>query len=688
MAAAKSFQNMDSPAVKSFDQNVNLLAPSHLKSSRVPQNLSIRSDTEDNETDTSTASRLSSDQIRVLEDHFQKEPKPGTEVKKRLAEQLKLSLSRVNNWYQNRRAKASHQKSKLVPIDAASILDTSGYHVDEEVFPRHFPNIKGERLVSDLHLCCIQVLHECRQSPAAISPSFKDLDHDLLDEQLGRLFLWGQGFEPEKLEDALDQSNELREMVLESLCKVGKLIIHDLLPLTEALLASQDYLPRRVQDLELLITRAQSSMSRTHELGSESEEEEEAFEDVSSEDDVEVSDLGVNLEFHVQCLMDLIPSLQQNIAHAEKFQANFSTEQRQILLSWLNKHMNDPYPKKHEVVELAAQTNLTENQVREWYTRYRKRNPKRISHKQPHNSSDASATPTMTDIDESVDIGEPLEDIMEVESQSPSLQETWLLYRSSSSLDTYHQMSSRDETISRSTADSSQSDNNLPYFSTRWLGYSRSRQLGTFPASRTGAERSHQFSSQQSGHSVTSNDTAGRRVGMNGEHMMQPPRFAPERQGDMRFQCTVCNRCHRDKSDWIQDEETHNPQEEWICMHQGPLLVCDEDKTCAFCGESNPTDEHLDSEHNTFLCSQKPVEQRTFGRPDNLHRHMNDSHKAKIETPPNSWRVSKQESDTQQFWCGFCPRILRTWKSRLDHIADHYTKDNFDMTLWKPEPRF
>ena len=117
-------------------------------------------------------------------------------------------------------------KPKLLPIDAASILDTSGHPVDEEVSTRHFPNIKDERLVSDLHFCCIQVLYECRQSIAAKSSSFKDLDCDLLDEQLGRLFLWGQGFEAEELEDALDQSNELREMVLGSLCEVGKLIIH------------------------------------------------------------------------------------------------------------------------------------------------------------------------------------------------------------------------------------------------------------------------------------------------------------------------------------------------------------------------------------------------------------------------------------------------------------------------------
>lgn len=106
--------------------------------------------------------------------------------------------------------------------------------MDEGVFRSHFPNIKGERLVSDLHICCIRILHEFRQTSAATSSSFKDLDYELVDEQRGRLFLWGQGFEPGKLEDAFDQSNELREMVLESLCEIGKLIIHGRVTLASA----------------------------------------------------------------------------------------------------------------------------------------------------------------------------------------------------------------------------------------------------------------------------------------------------------------------------------------------------------------------------------------------------------------------------------------------------------------------
>ncbi|KAL8931458.1 MAG: hypothetical protein Q9211_006947 [Gyalolechia sp. 1 TL-2023] len=60
--------------------------------------------------DTATRPRLTQEQIAVLEDNFKSKPKPGTDFKKQLASQIGLSLQRVNNWYQNRRAKARHQR--------------------------------------------------------------------------------------------------------------------------------------------------------------------------------------------------------------------------------------------------------------------------------------------------------------------------------------------------------------------------------------------------------------------------------------------------------------------------------------------------------------------------------------------------------------------------------------------------
>ncbi|KAI9804345.1 MAG: hypothetical protein M1833_007152 [Piccolia ochrophora] len=58
----------------------------------------------------STRPRLTQEQVNLLEKYFQMHPKPNTDVKRQLAESTDLALQRVANWFQNRRAKAKHQK--------------------------------------------------------------------------------------------------------------------------------------------------------------------------------------------------------------------------------------------------------------------------------------------------------------------------------------------------------------------------------------------------------------------------------------------------------------------------------------------------------------------------------------------------------------------------------------------------
>ncbi|MCJ1469756.1 hypothetical protein MMC07_008398 [Pseudocyphellaria aurata] len=85
---------------------------------------------EPEELDTSSRPRLTQEQIAILEDQFKGKPKPGTEFKKQLASQIGLSLQRVNNWYQNRRAKARHQRPQerrfdVLPPDPNAPWSTS-----------------------------------------------------------------------------------------------------------------------------------------------------------------------------------------------------------------------------------------------------------------------------------------------------------------------------------------------------------------------------------------------------------------------------------------------------------------------------------------------------------------------------------------------------------------------------------
>ncbi|KIW14600.1 hypothetical protein PV08_07384 [Exophiala spinifera] len=71
----------------------------------------------------STRPRLTKDQAEALEAHFQVERKPSSQTKKDLAIQTGLSVGRVANWFQNRRARAKQQrrqeehKAQLISAD-------------------------------------------------------------------------------------------------------------------------------------------------------------------------------------------------------------------------------------------------------------------------------------------------------------------------------------------------------------------------------------------------------------------------------------------------------------------------------------------------------------------------------------------------------------------------------------------
>ncbi|KAI9758485.1 MAG: hypothetical protein M1815_000031 [Lichina confinis] len=71
--------------------------------------------------DGSTRPRLSPEQVWLLEQQFQAEPKPNSHTKRHLAGLTSLSLPRVANWFQNRRAKAKQQR-RLAEIEQTRVL--------------------------------------------------------------------------------------------------------------------------------------------------------------------------------------------------------------------------------------------------------------------------------------------------------------------------------------------------------------------------------------------------------------------------------------------------------------------------------------------------------------------------------------------------------------------------------------
>ncbi|KAI1913666.1 hypothetical protein LOZ58_003678 [Ophidiomyces ophidiicola] len=110
--------------------------------------------------------RLTKEQVETLEAQFQAHPKPTSNVKRQLAVQTNLTLPRVANWFQNRRAKEKQQKRQreferiqaLAKSDQAEneILSTDlnlGCELDngspsEEIDRTTTPSAEGEAAVS------------------------------------------------------------------------------------------------------------------------------------------------------------------------------------------------------------------------------------------------------------------------------------------------------------------------------------------------------------------------------------------------------------------------------------------------------------------------------------------------------------------------------------------------------------
>lgn len=94
-----------------------------------------------------TKPRLGKDEVDILEREFQKNPKPTTQTKRQFAEDMKVDLARINNWFQNRRAKRKQEK-KQEAYEAGQAQEALNY--SEPSSPDAYPNSNG--YYSDSHL--------------------------------------------------------------------------------------------------------------------------------------------------------------------------------------------------------------------------------------------------------------------------------------------------------------------------------------------------------------------------------------------------------------------------------------------------------------------------------------------------------------------------------------------------------
>lgn len=79
-----------------------------------------------------TKPRLSKDEVQLLENEFKKNNKPTSQRKREIADMLGVEPARINNWFQNRRAKAKQIKRRETDPNAAGDVSPTASSPSEQ----------------------------------------------------------------------------------------------------------------------------------------------------------------------------------------------------------------------------------------------------------------------------------------------------------------------------------------------------------------------------------------------------------------------------------------------------------------------------------------------------------------------------------------------------------------------------
>lgn len=135
-----------------------------------------------------------------------------------------------------------------------------------------------------------------------------------------------------------------------------------------------------------------------------------------------------------------------------------------------------------------------------------------------------------------------------------------------------------------------------------------------------------------------------------------------------KYQCTFCAETFKRKYDWKRHEMSlHISLEQWTCAPFGPRTIDPHtgDTCCVFCGEPNPSDDHIE------LHAPSACENRKFSRKDHVRQHLRLVHDSElIDWATQNWMTSCDKIKSR---CGFCQVELSSWTERVEHLSDHFT---------------
>ncbi|PQE26819.1 homeobox meis protein [Rutstroemia sp. NJR-2017a BVV2] len=189
------------------------------------------------------------------------------------------------------------------------------------------------------------------------------------------------------------------------------------------------------------------------------------------------------------------------------------------------------------------------------------------------------------------------------------------------------------------------------------------------------------------------------------------PKKADKTQG--KYCCTACHMPFSCKGDWKRHEGSQcEPQKLWYCMFQDAAVQIQYTWYCFLCNDSyrdrESISQHLATQHKIHLCVKKKLDERSFKRKDKLKDHLRKVHG--LAEGCTEWEKWHQDVPRKRAWgCGFCGVWFINWNvacplssffkdseflyiveffgmsacsDRLDHIAEHYEKQQLSISQW------
>ncbi|KAI1197967.1 hypothetical protein F5X97DRAFT_300740 [Nemania serpens] len=362
--------------------------------------------------------------------------------------------------------------------------------------------------------------------------------------------------------------------------------------------------------------------------------------------------------------------------HPPKIGARFSRESVKVLKNWVGTHSHHPYPTDEERESLQKITGLNKTQITNWLANARRRGkiqPTRAT--SPHIGRVYAQAIDIPPRRGTPGLFENMNPLQRWENSPPENEPASVtaIARAVSASGSYSATSGSGRTSPNvwNLSDDGSSKSICNQSSASSWGTSHS----------SGGSFASAFSNQSRSSSIPSfvRSSRGRR-----RRRRAPPKQAEESltQPLKTFQCTFCTETFRTKHDWQRHEKSlHLSLERWICSPDGPRAVNPENglTSCAFCGDANPDDAHIES-HNFSGCTERTQEERTFYRKDHLRQHLRLVHNVKfLPWAMDKWRVTTPEIRSR---CGFCGIVLDSWTIRVDHLAEHFKTGN-TMADWK-----